>query len=128
VIVLFEGQPNGVFVGPYVGVMQRPTDPLDAIKLILLHELAHCLQFQEGRLGTFANPWQEFDADAQALEWAPRFGVRNLAADIEMLIEMYRNRPPHQGWNRPHGSPAGRLLFNQWQLRRLHPGYSTQAP
>lgn len=126
-VVRLKGRFNGFFTGNTVAVIYEGWESRDAVMLVLLHELAHCEQYREGRLGTMPHPWTEFEADARALEWGPRFGVTNLAADIEFLIAVTRDRDPHGCSKCPHGSPAARVLFSEWQLRRLNPNYGFQG-
>ena len=130
-VEVLPGELNGVFAAnysysarPFVFVWTDGTDSWDSVAMIAIHELKHCLQYQNGE--TFDYPWKEFDADAFAIENAARFGVKP-DADIDSLISFTEGRDPHAGWDRPHGSPAGRMLFNLHQLRRLVPWFNVQG-
>jgi hypothetical protein len=130
-VEVFAGSLNGVFAWdpyyggrPYVAVWTDGTQSWDAVALVAIHEIGHCIQYQNGEL--FDYPWKEFDADSFAIENAERFGVKP-DADLDSLISFTNGRDPHAGWDRPHGSPAGRQLFSNWQLNRLVPWFNAQG-
>ena len=96
----------------------------DIARAILLHEIGHCIQFQNGE--SYDVPWREWDADEFAMRNAHRAGIAP-DTNLNALRSFLRNRPPHEGMDEPHGSPAGRILFNEHQLRRLFPGFGIQG-
>lgn len=96
----------------------------DIARAILLHEIGHCIQFQNNE--QYDYPWREWDADEFAMRNSHVAGI-DPATNTEALRMLYRGRPAHEGMDEPHGSPAGRLLFNDHQLRRLFPGRGVQG-
>lgn len=72
-----------------------------------MHEIGHCLQDQNGWLGTYGEPYQEWDADIQALRMAERYGIRS-EAGLDRLISRYNRHG--DGGDSAHGTNTSRAL------------------
>ena len=131
--VIYSNDLNGAFMpagsyGPYfitrsqIFVIDGPTLDHESARMILLHEIGHCIDYQDDGIRRDNYPWAEWFADEYAVENAARFGI-NPEALYRDLADFAKRFGPRENPNGPHGPIAGRLLHLRYQIDKRGGSY-----
>lgn len=94
------------------------------LAFVLLHELAHCVQYQEGRLPTDDRVGAEHEADRMAAGWLCGMGLDGIGIGRDFFLWLSgQSDDTLTKESQTHGSYLQRI----WSLERA-PGCSAQYP
>jgi hypothetical protein len=109
----------------YIGT--RPDAPTYAERIIILHEIGHCLQLQEGGIAYFQEtgaPGYELDADMRSADLACKLGMDGRRMLHDTMIWAKHTFGYEGDW--VHGSLADRIA--QGDNAPACKAHATQAP